>query len=168
MRKTHRAPFPMLRASCFCFARFNTSPLYYLRAWHCLPSIFDLDKSRRGRNLCRHPWQFILSLFQNQIFLWCQSNHYHSIHWVCRIKMAVWNLSDSSKSRDDQQIKGIWRCQQSRLLFPNLSRKDPASRIIHDLFFMYSMRYLALLLCLVNDIKLDTQGKNLYVPPPLT
>ena len=29
---------------------------------------------------------------------------------------------------------------------------------------MYSMRYLALLLCLVNDIKLDTQGKNLYVP----
>ena len=30
------APFPKSRASYFCFARFNTSPLYYLRAWHKL------------------------------------------------------------------------------------------------------------------------------------
>ena len=28
------APFPKSRASYFCFARFNTSALYYLRAWH--------------------------------------------------------------------------------------------------------------------------------------
>ena len=30
------APFPKSRASYFRFARFNTSPLYYLRAWHWL------------------------------------------------------------------------------------------------------------------------------------
>ena len=30
------APFPKSRASFFCFARFNTFPLYYLRAWHRL------------------------------------------------------------------------------------------------------------------------------------
>ena len=29
-------PFPKSRASYFHFARFNTSPLYYLRAWHRL------------------------------------------------------------------------------------------------------------------------------------
>ena len=29
-------PFPKSRASYFRFARFNTSPLYYLRAWHRL------------------------------------------------------------------------------------------------------------------------------------
>ena len=28
------APFPKSCASYFCFARFNTFPLYYLRAWH--------------------------------------------------------------------------------------------------------------------------------------
>ena len=131
MQKMCRGTFPKLRASYFNFARFNTSPLYYLRAWHWLPSIF-LDKSGRGRNLCPHPRQFILSLLQIQIFLRCQSNHYHSIHWVCQIKAAVRNLSDLSKSRNDQRIKGIWRCQQSRFLFPNLSRKDPASRVMHD------------------------------------
>ena len=120
------------------FARFNSSSLYYLRAWHWLPLIF-LDKSGRGRNLCPHPQQFILSLLQIQIFLRCQSNHYHSIHWVCQIKAAVRNLSDSSKSQNDQQIKGIWRRQQSRFLFPNLSRKDPASRVIHDLLRLKSL-----------------------------
>ena len=30
------APFPKSRASYFRFARFNTSALYYLRAWHRL------------------------------------------------------------------------------------------------------------------------------------
>ena len=32
--------------------------------------------------------------------------------------LSVWNLSDSSKSLDDRQIKGTWRCRQSRFLFP--------------------------------------------------
>ena len=32
-----RDPFPKSRASYFRFARFNTSALYYLRAWHRLP-----------------------------------------------------------------------------------------------------------------------------------
>ena len=30
------SPFPKSRASYFRFARFNMSPLYYLRAWHRL------------------------------------------------------------------------------------------------------------------------------------
>ena len=47
------------------------------------PSIF-LDKSGRGRNLCRHPQQFILSMLQIQIFLRRQSNRYRSIHCVCQ------------------------------------------------------------------------------------
>ena len=127
--KTCRATFPKSRTSYFRFARFNLSSLYYLRAWHWLPLIF-LDKSRRGRNLCPHPRQFILSLLQIQIFLRCQSNRYHSIHWVCQIKAAVRNLSDSSKSQNGQQ---------SRFLFPNLSRKDPASRVIHDLLRLKSL-----------------------------
>ena len=42
-----------------------------------------LDKSGRGRNLCRHPQQFILSMLQIQIFLRRQSNRYRSIHCVC-------------------------------------------------------------------------------------
>ena len=33
---TATAPFPKSRASYFRFARFNTSALYYLRAWHRL------------------------------------------------------------------------------------------------------------------------------------
>ena len=33
-----RDPFPKSRASYFRFARFNTSALYYLRAWHRLAS----------------------------------------------------------------------------------------------------------------------------------
>ena len=33
------APFPKSRASFFRFARFNTSALYYLRAWHRLPLV---------------------------------------------------------------------------------------------------------------------------------
>ena len=32
-------PFPKSRASYFRFARFNTSALYYLRAWHRLYSL---------------------------------------------------------------------------------------------------------------------------------
>ena len=47
------------------------------------PSIF-LDKSGRGRNLCRHPRQFILSMLQIQIFLRRQSNRYRKIHCVCQ------------------------------------------------------------------------------------
>ena len=47
------------------------------------PSIF-LGKSGRGRNLCRHPQQFILSMLQIQIFLRRQSNRYRSIHCVCQ------------------------------------------------------------------------------------
>ena len=34
-----RAPFPKSCASYFRFARFNTFPLYYLRAWHRLAFI---------------------------------------------------------------------------------------------------------------------------------
>ena len=47
------------------------------------PSIF-LDKSRRGKNLYRHPRQFFLRMLQIQIFLRNQSNHYRSIHCVCQ------------------------------------------------------------------------------------
>ena len=46
--------------------------------------------------------------------------------------LSVWNLSDSSKSLDDRQIKGTCRCRQSRFLFPDSSRKDrsdSASRV---------------------------------------
>ena len=35
-RNAKNAPFPKSCASYFRFARFNTSPLYYLRAWHRL------------------------------------------------------------------------------------------------------------------------------------
>ena len=51
-----------------------------------------------------------------------------------KLVYPVWNLSDSSKSRHDQKIKGVWRCPQSRLLFPDLARKDrsdSASRVSH-------------------------------------
>ena len=41
-----------------------------------------------------------------------------------KLGYPVWNLSDSSKSRDDPQIKGVWRCRQSCFRFPDLSRKD--------------------------------------------
>ena len=37
------APFPKSRASYFRFARFNMSPLYYLRAWHRLIRRENLD-----------------------------------------------------------------------------------------------------------------------------
>ena len=38
------APFPKSRVSYFRFARFNTSALYYLRAWHRLSgSILNLS-----------------------------------------------------------------------------------------------------------------------------
>ena len=37
-RQGATAPFPKSRASYFRFARFNTSALYYLRAWHRLVS----------------------------------------------------------------------------------------------------------------------------------
>ena len=47
------------------------------------PSIF-LDKSGRGRNLCRHPRQFIMSMLQIQIFWRRQSGRYRSIHCVCQ------------------------------------------------------------------------------------
>ena len=48
MRKTsggweETAPFPKSRASYFRFARFNASPLYYLRAWHRLLPICILS-----------------------------------------------------------------------------------------------------------------------------
>ena len=53
---------------------------------------------------------------------------------LAQVKLVhpVWNLSDSSTSLDDRQIKGTWRCQQSRFLFPDSSRKDrsdSASRV---------------------------------------
>ena len=46
MRKTRGgcAPFPKSCASYFRFARFNTFPLYYLRAWHRL-FMWHLDMS---------------------------------------------------------------------------------------------------------------------------
>ena len=55
--------------------------------------------------------------------------------WVrAQVKLVypVRNLSDSSKSLDDRQIKGTCRCRQSRFLFPDSSRKDrsdSASRV---------------------------------------
>ena len=51
-----------------------------------------------------------------------------------KLVYPVWSLSYSSKSRHDQKIKGVWRCPQSHLLFPDLPRKDrsdSASRVSH-------------------------------------
>ena len=51
-----------------------------------------------------------------------------------KLVYPIWNLSDSSKSQHDQKIKGVSRCRQSRLLFPDLARKDrldSASRVSH-------------------------------------
>ena len=42
------APFPKSRASYFRFARFNTSAIYYLRAWHRL---FPLSSDNLQRNI---------------------------------------------------------------------------------------------------------------------
>ena len=36
------APFPKSRPSYFRFARFNTSALYYLRAWHRLRAFIQI------------------------------------------------------------------------------------------------------------------------------
>ena len=63
----------LFKEFCQCFVTLRTES----------PSIF-LDKSGRGRNLCRHPQQFILSMLQIQIFLRRQSNRYRSIHCVCQ------------------------------------------------------------------------------------
>ena len=38
------APFPKSRPSYFRFARFNTSALYYLRAWHRLRIILCISQ----------------------------------------------------------------------------------------------------------------------------
>ena len=43
---TATAPFPKSCASYFRFARFNTFPLYYLRAWHRLPSCSKFNRER--------------------------------------------------------------------------------------------------------------------------
>ena len=61
-----------------------------------------------------------------------QQNSRICVRAQVKLVYQVWNLSDSSKSLDDRQIKGTWRCRQSRFLFPDLSRKDrsdSASRI---------------------------------------
>ena len=42
------APFPKSRASYFRFARFNTSALYYLRAWHRLYGLQWSDHACQG------------------------------------------------------------------------------------------------------------------------
>ena len=42
------APFPKSRASYFRFARFNTSALYYLRAWHRL-ALYEQSASHSFR-----------------------------------------------------------------------------------------------------------------------
>ena len=43
------APFPKSRASYFRFARFNTSALYYLRAWHRLAGLKAVEIRLRHR-----------------------------------------------------------------------------------------------------------------------
>ena len=48
------APFPKSCASYFGFARFNTFPLYYLRAWHRLARIWILLRIPAARIL----WDF--------------------------------------------------------------------------------------------------------------
>ena len=53
------APFPKSRASYFRFARFNTSALYYLRAWHRLHPVrlFGSLPRRRSFGSSRNPLQ---------------------------------------------------------------------------------------------------------------
>ena len=72
--------------SCTCNSRFPKQNTNQSRSRLSLPCEQSpstlLDKSRRGRNPCRHPWQFILSMLQIQIFLRLQSNRYRSIHRV--------------------------------------------------------------------------------------
>ena len=62
-----------------------------------------------------------------------QQNSIICVRAQVKLVYPVWNLSDSSKSLDDRQIKGTWRCRQSRFVFPDSSRKDRsdcASRVI--------------------------------------
>ena len=82
------------------FANFDClwNTIYTLRTEP--PSIF-LAKSGRGRNPCRHPRQFILSMLQIRIFLRRLSNRYRSIHCVCQLfvsKCKCWRERTSSFS----------------------------------------------------------------------
>ena len=61
-----------------------------------------------------------------------QQNSRISVRAQVKLVYPGRNLSDSSKSLDYWQIKGTWRCRQSRFLFPDSSRKDrsdSASRV---------------------------------------
>ena len=63
-----------------------------------------------------------------------QQNSRICVRTQVKLVYPVRNLSDSSKSQDYRQIKGTWRCRQSRFLYPDSSRKDrsdSASRVTH-------------------------------------
>ena len=49
------APFPKSCASYFRFARFNTLPLYYLRAWHRLESGLQMQCSNLTESVSLSP-----------------------------------------------------------------------------------------------------------------
>ena len=49
------APFPKSCASYFRFARFNTLPLYYLRAWHRLESGLQMQCSNLAESVSLSP-----------------------------------------------------------------------------------------------------------------
>ena len=51
----------------------------------------------------------------------CRKSQWNSricVRAQVKLVYPVWNLSDSSKSLNDRQIKGTWRCQQSDSSFP--------------------------------------------------
>ena len=69
------APFPKSCASYFRFARFNTFPLYYLRAWHRLPP--GLKKRERERERARTKYVMVgrvgrSSTFRRREMLGCK------------------------------------------------------------------------------------------------
>ena len=66
------------------FLRYGFGGLIFGRAYTWRGLFSEFYGKGRGRNLCWHPRQFILSMRQIQIFLRRQSNRYHSMHCVCQ------------------------------------------------------------------------------------
>ena len=75
----------------FRFARFNTSPLYYLRAWHRLRSLIissqRLSSSHQVR-FCVRGWHFGKAQLARESW----SPTYLSCHWYCRQGHAITRL----------------------------------------------------------------------------